>query len=241
VTDIVSTATHPWTGPIVSTAGKAFPIASPAMGQYVYGATTEEHVENFRKAAENVNPVAYAVARPVLQKVGIDKEPDAPGKYAYPKDVATKLFLKSPFQAFGVKDVAPAQSGAEKEAHDIISGHFHSTMDKSDKEKFAAEAAFINSIRAKHMSPDAKKVISEAISKGLLTEADIDKIGRKGSITQLESYLDRLNAKETVRVLKAANKSEQPMIILHLIDKLSEADPRIQQEVMKMLREAFKK
>lgn len=242
VTDIVSTASHPWMGPGISGIAHAAPVLSPGMGQYVYGATDQEHLENLRKFLENQNPLLYSVARPGLVELGIDKEPDKP----YIKNVAHTTFLKSPFQAFGVKDTAPAQSGAEKEAHDIISGHFHGVMDKSDKEKYQAESALVNDLRrGEGLSDNTRELLTKARDKGLFTSMDVDRIIKKGTVTQLESYLDRLNAKETARVMIAAiqtnNERDKKLILPHLASKLQSADPVTQREVLTRLREAMGK
>jgi hypothetical protein len=234
-TDIVSTAAHPWTGPGVSGAAHMAPVIVPSMGKYAYGATLTDHVENFRTFAETQNPLLYSAMRPALVKMGIDKNPDKP----YGKDFATQFFLRSPFQAFGVRDTAPTQSGAEKEAHDIISGHFHSVMDKSDKERFTAQSALVNAMRRGKASPDEKKLLKESMKKGALTSDDMEKAMKRGSVSQLESYLDRLNVKETLRVFKAAkqtgNKKDMALIAPKLMEKFQNADPRIQQELMDAL------
>jgi hypothetical protein len=112
-------------------------------------------------------------------------------------------------------------------------------MDKDDKERFAAESALVNAIRRGKASPDEKKLLKESMKKGALTSDDIEKAMKRGSVSQLESYLDRLNLKETMRVFRAAkatgNKKDMALIAPKLMEKFQNADPRIQKELMESL------
>jgi hypothetical protein len=173
--------------------------------------------------------------RPAWQAAGFDKNLDKP----YLEDVAHTIFLKSPFQAFGVKYVPQAETGAEKEAHNIISSHYHSVMDKSDKEKFAAEAVLVNTLRSgEKPNKDAIRILKNAVEKGYLTAPDIDRITTKGTKSKLEVYLDRLNAKETARVFIAGNRAEKELIMPKLVEKYSAADARVQADILEILKKA---
>lgn len=73
-----------------------------------------QYLENFRAALESQNPLVYSLVRPAFEEVGLDQKLHE----GYGKEVG-KTFLKSPAGAFGVKDVKPPPSEAERMKKEI--------------------------------------------------------------------------------------------------------------------------
>ena len=119
IQDAGNTMIHPWMGPALGFVSKTATGRQLDMRGYMEAERVPEggglqYLENFRAALESQNPLVYSLVRPAFEEVGLDQKLHE----GYGKEVG-KTFLKSPAGAFGVKDVKPPPSEAERMKKEI--------------------------------------------------------------------------------------------------------------------------
>lgn len=203
--DIGRSAMHPWLGPGVSGAIKALSgyqldVRGKFEAQKIPEGGILQQVENARAALESQNPLLYSMARPLLAAAGIDQKPEKPYM-----DELSKTFLKSPYSAFGIKDVYPGMSGAELMARNILQSGYAEGMTPDQQRTYEARQAVKGEF--KDAGPTA---ITAAIAAGTITRAQGMRMLKDAQRTNLQNLVGRIDkAGDAVKVYHAATPEER--------------------------------
>ncbi len=206
--DSVQSIIHPWMGPPVGFISKALTgtqldLRGKMEARVIPEGGLRQYVENLRAALESQNPLLYSIARPALVRAGIDRNPIKP----YGKEVLD-TFLKSPFGAFGVKDVYPARSGAQE----LALSYLRTKYPRGMTPEAAAQAETKQLLRQDYKVTGNLDQINQAIAGGSISVRQGRNIARTVNRPDLLSFVQYLDPREALKVYRVATPEEQAQI-----------------------------
>jgi hypothetical protein len=216
--DVSRNVTHPWVGPapgFVSKAitGRQLDIRGTMEAHRIPEGGGMQAVENVRAALESQNPLVYSMTRPLFERIGLEHKPEE----AWGVNIA-KTFLKSPYSAFGVKDVFPHMTAAEKMATTILQGRAPQGRTPGQVEETGIKRQIERLTRDGKPIPEELRTKAEALS-----SRDIMGAVKRGKVSRIENLIKPLEAEEAISVLKVATPEERGKIIPLIIPKVKRA------------------
>ena len=231
---------HPWIGPAPSGAfkaltGKQMDIRGTMEAHRVPEGGGMQTVENIRAALESQNPLVYSLTRPAFEAMGLEHPPEK----SHGEEIL-KTFLKSPYGAFGVKDVYPARSAALEMASTMMQGKMPEGMTPEQQEKMRVKKEVMVAMKSGKPLEDELK----AKARDLFSTNDLKAIGRKLEMDELQNKVKGLTSEEAVKVFKVATPEERRRIIAlvgqKVVNKLKIASPEERRRLEEDLREMRK-
>jgi hypothetical protein len=228
IKDIVSTAIHPWTGPglgfaVKAATGKSISLHDFPGAAIVPGGGGSQYVENVRSALEDINPFLYSMVQPILRSSGIDTKGEKilgpTGQFIEEKTgfhapaKTADVLLQSFSGAFGVKDVLPGKSAAEKMAMDISSMEYKGLGPPNQEKK---EISDLKDKYFRMAMKDIEKIgdVSDETIKAVaadtrLSDKDLEAIDARIETEDLIHAIKGMSFENALRVYKVATPEER--------------------------------
>ena len=215
--DVTRNVMHPWIGPAPSGALKALTGRQLDIRGYMEAHKVPEGgglqvLENVRAALESQNPLVYSMVRPVFEAAGLERLPEKP----YGENIVA-TFLKSPYGAFGVKDVYPERSAALEMASTMMSGRMPEGTTPEQREKMRVKKEFGRAVRT-------GKPVDEELrerAKRLLSTTDLKTMGKRLQFDELQNKVKSLTSEEALKVFEVATSEERAGIVAIVVAKLA--------------------
>jgi hypothetical protein len=220
-------AIHPWLGPaagFVSKAatGRQLDMRGQMEAQNIPEKGGMQYLENTRAALESQNPLVYSAIQPIFESMGLVDKPRKP----YAEDVAA-TFLKSPFGAFGVRNMSPGKTAAEELISTTRRTHFSDSRTPDDLKRMNS----ITELRSRYMSGDISSISelrAEAQDSGVTLTPKIIRMitsdsSTENNIERFKEGFKGLSAKEAVSVWEVANEDERVILKPLALSKISNA------------------
>lgn len=215
--DVTRNVMHPWIGPAPSGALKALTGRQLDIRGYMEAHKVPEGgglqvLENVRAALESQNPLVYSMVRPVFEAAGLERLPEKP----YGENIVA-TFLKSPYGAFGVKDVYPERSAALEMASTMMSGRMPEGTTPEQREKMRVKKEFGRAVRT-------GKPVDEELrerAKRLLSTTDLKTMGKRLQFDELQNKVKSLTSEEALKVFEVATSEERAGIVAIVAAKLA--------------------
>ena len=215
--DVTRNVMHPWIGPAPSGALKALTGRQLDIRGYMEAHKVPEGgglqvLENVRAALESQNPLVYSMVRPVFEAAGLERLPEKP----YGENIVA-TFLKSPYGAFGVKDVYPERSAALEMASTMMSGRMPEGTTPEQREKMRVKKEFGRAVRT-------GKPVDEELrerAKRLLSTTDLKTMGKRLQFNELQNKVKSLTSEEALKVFEVATSEERAGIVAIVVAKLA--------------------
>lgn len=215
--DVTRNVMHPWIGPAPSGALKALTGRQLDIRGYMEAHKVPEGgglqvLENVRAALESQNPLVYSMVRPVFEAAGLERLPEKP----YGENIVA-TFLKSPYGAFGVKDVYPERSAALEMASTMMSGRMPEGTTPEQREKMRVKEEFGRAVRT-------GKPVDEELrerAKRLLSTTDLKTMGKRLQFDELQNKVKSLTSEEALKVFEVATSEERAGIVAIVVAKLA--------------------
>jgi len=215
--DVTRNVMHPWIGPAPSGALKALTGRQLDIRGYMEAHKVPEGgglqvLENVRAALESQNPLVYSMVRPVFEAAGLERLPEKP----YGENIVA-TFLKSPYGAFGVKDVYPERSAALEMASTMMSGRMPEGTTPEQREKMRVKKEFGRAVRT-------GKPVDEELrerAKRLLSTTDLKTMGKRLQFNELQNKVKSLTSEEALKVFEVATSEERAGIVAIVGAKLA--------------------
>ncbi len=215
--DVTRNVMHPWIGPAPSGALKALTGRQLDIRGYMAAHKVPEGgglqvLENVRAALESQNPLVYSMVRPVFEAAGLERLPEKP----YGENIVA-TFLKSPYGAFGVKDVYPERSAALEMASTMMSGRMPEGTTPEQREKMRVKKEFGRAVRT-------GKPVDEELrerAKRLLSTTDLKTMGKRLQFDELQNKVKSLTSEEALKVFEVATSEERAGIVAIVVAKLA--------------------
>ena len=212
--DAINMAVHPWAGPgaaaIFTAVTGRRPDIRGVTGQPVGHKIPEggimQNMEWLRASIEAQNPFVYAMMRPAFEKAGLE----VPSEHSVPYNTGAAL-LKSPAGAFGIKDVMPDETAAEKLAESLNRVHLDMTAAQYDKmKKLQSFAANLKSVLETGKGNDEYVAsLKEEIQKGTFDKKDLAYIFDVAKDEKIQRLTRRLPLPDYLEVFGAATQKEK--------------------------------
>lgn len=197
VSDIVSTAAHPWLGPALGATaqiltGKRLDLRGGAQPQEArnMGGGIKQYAENARVALKNQNPQLYSLASPLIGE----------GDKTFGQELAQGL-MKSPASAVGYREVS---TPALKMASDINRSKLPLAGSTDENRKTA---------QVKRDIFDGKITSEQAVKEGKITFVQARLIEHEKSLTKIQRAINGMDV-ETIKtkILPLATDEEKKQI-----------------------------
>lgn len=152
-------------------------------------------------------------------------------------------FLKSPYGAFGVKDVYPERSAALEMASTMMSGRMPEGTTPEQREKMRVKKEFGRAVRS------GKPVDEELRERAgrLLSTTDLKTMGKRMQFDELQNKVKGLTSEEALKVFEVATPEERKGIVAivgaKLVGRLKNASQvereRLQAEMRRVRKSVF--
>lgn len=213
VSDIVTTAAHPYTGPFVGAAfqgltGKRLDLRSgysENFGSRQIGGFPQ-YVENLRVALKQQNPFLYGLLQKPIE-AGFQLGGVPPSSTDEPSAVTSTVsgLFKSPLSAVGYREYStPAVT---------MAGQLNMSQPYTPEQdqRYALRRAIYDKFTSE--PAEARAILTEGLASGILTKADISAIKRREKEPDLlVNRVKRLDVKNAVKVFGIATYEEKAKI-----------------------------
>lgn len=215
--DVGNAAIHPWMGPapafVAKTmTGRQLDMRGRMEAQKIPEGGGLQNLENFRAALESQNPLIYSLVKPAFSSIGLDQKPSE----GYASEVG-KTFLKSPYSAFGVRDMPKGTTAAEEMIHNI----------NRREEGFRPEDAEYSKIKYKALDALRKNggdwsSLSDDLKEQLrkLPESKLATIDKEAERTSMEIGFKRIRIDDALKIWKVATPEERELLADEMATKI---------------------